>query len=229
MRNIYVWDLSTRLFHWLLVLAIAIQYLTAEILDDAIQWHFYGGYFILGLLIFRLFWGVWGAYYARFSQFVVSPKRSAQYLANFNSEHYKQSLGHNPMGAYSVLFILAVLITQAISGLFISDDIFHDGPYYNAVSEETQNVMNWLHHQLFNAVWLFLILHLSAIIIYKLAKQQNLVSSMITGYKKQQSNSEMPTAKNHLIKMILFIALSMLVVYLSVVTFAPDIVDDFYY
>jgi cytochrome b len=229
MQKIYIWDFPTRLFHWLLVLAIAAQYITAELLDDAIQWHFYGGYFILGLLIFRLLWGIWGAHYARFSQFVVSPGKTIHYIKHFNNDNYKPVLGHNPLGAYSVLFILSILMTQAISGLFISDDIFHQGPYYNAVGETSQEIMNWIHHNVFNAVWLFLVLHLGAIFTYRLLKQQNLVLSMFTGYKKHKVDKAILPAKNHKVRFLVCVLLASLLVYLIVVVFAPEVVDDFYF
>nr|WP_297347691.1 cytochrome b/b6 domain-containing protein [uncultured Glaciecola sp.] len=229
MQKLYIWDFPTRLFHWLLVIAIASQYVTAELIDDAIQWHFYGGYFILGLLIFRLIWGIWGAYYAKFSQFIVSPQRAIQYSTTFTKSNYKPILGHNPLGAYSIIFILTVLLTQAISGLFITDDIFHSGPYYNAIGDDTRDIMNWLHNQGFKAVWLFLSLHIGAMIVYKFAKKQNLVVSMITGYKSHKNQIRAIQAQNHWLKFAVFACLSAIIVYLIVVTFAPEVVDDFYY
>jgi len=229
MQQFYIWDFPTRLFHWLLVIAISSQYITAELIDDAMQWHFYGGYFILGLLIFRLLWGFWGAYYAKFSQFIVSPQTAWRYSKTFTSSDYQPYVGHNPLGAYSIIFILTVLLTQSISGLFITDDIFHNGPYYNAVGEETRSIMNWLHHQGFNAIWLFLALHISAMIVYKLVKKQNLVISILTGYKQQKKTASVTPTQNHGIKFVVFAGLSALIVYLIVVTFAPEIVDDFYY
>ncbi|MFQ3206478.1 MAG: cytochrome b [Glaciecola sp.] len=229
MQQLYIWDFPTRLFHWLLVIAITSQYITAELIDDAIQWHFYGGYFILGLLIFRLLWGVWGAYYAKFSQFIVSPQRAIKYSSTFTGSNYEPSLGHNPLGAYSIIFILTVLLTQAISGLFVTDDIFHSGPYYNAVGDDTRGIMNWLHNQGFKAIWLFLTLHIGAIIVYKFAKKQNLVVSMITGYKSHKNKTRAIQAQNRWLRFTLFACLSAIIVYLIVVTFAPEVVDDFYY
>ena len=229
MQQVYIWDFPTRLFHWLLVVAICSQYLTAEFIEDAMDWHFYGGYFILGLLIFRILWGIFGAYYARFSQFVVSPKSAWLYASRFTSSEYKPSLGHNPLGAYSILFILTVLLTQAVSGLFITDDIFHDGPYYTFVSEETSQLMAWLHHQGFNAIWLFLVLHLGAVVIYKVLKDQNLVKSMFTGLKEHQQKPDAIESQNHWLTFILFACLAAILVYLIVVVFAPEVVEEYYY
>jgi cytochrome b len=229
MQRLYVWDFPTRLFHWLLVTAVCAQYLTAEILDNAIQWHFYGGYFILGLVIFRVLWGIWGAYYARFNQFVCSPRGTWQYVKNFKETTYTTTTGHNPMGAYSIIFILSILLTQSLSGLFITDDIFHSGPYYSAVGESTRDLMNWIHHQGFNAIALFLVLHLSAILVYKIFKKQNLLASMLHGHKTLNKSDSSPSAKDHYLRFVAFAAISAAAVYLIVAVLSPEIVDDFYY
>ena len=232
--TVYVWDFPTRIFHWLLVASLVSQYLTVEVLDNAIQWHFYGGYLILGLIIFRLLWGIMGAYYARFSSFIVSPAVALTYAKSLNASHYKPSIGHNPLGAYSILFVLAALITQTVSGLFVSDDIFDSGPYYSAVSSSTQNIMNWLHHNTFNAIWLFLALHIGAMIFYKLKMKQGLVTSMLSGYKKIDDSQTAPAqppmqTKNFWLRALLFAGIAAGLVYMIVVVLAPESTDDFYY
>jgi cytochrome b len=231
--TVYVWDFPTRLFHWLLVATLVSQYLTVEVLDNAIQWHFYGGYLMMGLLIFRLLWGIMGAYYARFSSFVVAPSTALSYAKTLNSPHYRSHIGHNPMGAYSVLFVLTVLLSQTFSGLFVSDDIFSSGPYHSAVSASTQDVMSWLHHNMFNAIWLFLILHIGAMIFYKLKMKQDLVKSMLKGYKEVDSSDSKDfkpiDAKNFWLRAVLFAVISACIVYTIVVVLAPEASDDFYY
>jgi cytochrome b561 len=89
--------------------------------------------------------------------------------------------------------------------------------------------MNWLHNQGFNAVWLFLALHIAAMLVYKVSKKQNLVVSMITGYKLHKDKIRAIQAQNHWLKFAVFACLSALIVYLIVVTFAPTIIDDLYY
>jgi cytochrome b len=231
--TVYVWDFPTRAFHWLLVLTFAAQYISGEILDDAMQWHFYGGYMMLGLIMFRVLWGIFGAYYARFSQFIHGPAYTLSYAKQFKSDSYRPSIGHNPMGAYSIIFVLSVLLTQAISGLFITDDIFHSGPYHPIVSEPVEDIMNWLHSNMVNAVFAFLFVHLGAMLVYKLMKKQNLVKAMITGTKDIELKNKLETppinTKNHWLRFITIAALCALCVYLIVVTFAPEAVDDFYY
>ena len=227
MHKILIWDFPTRLFHWLLVLNLGFQFVTAEILDDAMQWHFYGGYSLLSLLIFRVLWGVFGACYARFSEFLVGPKKALHYAKSLAFHDTPIHAGHNPMGALAIIFILGVLFLQTISGLFISDDIFHQGPYHSMAPLWLQNTANWLHGNLFNAVWVFLIFHLGAMLFYKLEKQQNLVAAMFTGYKWLPYI--VPHSKHMLWRALLLACVSGVLVYLLVVYFAPDIIDDYYY
>jgi cytochrome b len=232
-QKIHVWDFPTRAFHWLLVIAIAFQYITVEILDNAIQLHFYGGYVTLGLIIFRLFWGIWGGFHARFVNFLTSPATTYQYAKSLGSQQNSSHLGHNPMGAYSAIAILSIIATQAVSGLFTTDDIFSEGPYYSAVSPFYQDIASWLHHNLFTAIWVFLAFHLGAMLFYKLVKKQVLVKAMITGHKElseSESHVEQPL-KTHVSPLwfLITVALTVVLVYCIVEVWAPEVVDDFYY
>ncbi|MBF7072536.1 cytochrome b/b6 domain-containing protein [Glaciecola sp. MH2013] len=232
--KIYVWDFPTRIFHWLLVVTFAAQYLTGELLDDAMQWHFYGGYVMLGLIIFRLLWGIVGAYYARFSQFIHGPTTTIAYAKSLNKSSYTTYLGHNPLGAYSIIFVMSMLLTQTVSGLFITDDIFYSGPYHSVVSDAVEDIMNMLHSNAVNAVLFFLVLHITAMILYKRLKGQALLKAMVTG-RKELSESQVSklenivASKNHWLRFVFVASLSAGAVYLIVVSFAPELADDFYY
>lgn len=226
-NKILVWDIPTRAFHWLLVLAISFQFVTAEILDDAIQLHFYGGYFTLTLIVFRIFWGIWGSYHARFINFIVKPKTTYHYAKSLAFSDSPIHLGHNPLGALSIILVLTIIAMQAISGLFISDDIFSQGPYYYAVSSQTQDLANWIHHNTFNAIWVFLAFHIGAMIFYKVEKKQDLVKAMVTGYKPHTTDA--PLIKNHWLRFILISLCSALLVYCVVVVWAPEAIEEFYY
>lgn len=227
-----VWDIPTRLFHWLLVATLVFQYASAEWFDDMIQWHSYGGYFCLGLIIFRVLWGIIGSHYARFSQFVVSPKSVAKYLMNnkYKTESKHESLGHNPLGAYSVIAMLSIILTQALSGLFISDNIFTDGPYYGVLSDKWQNIVEFIHRNTFNLIIAFVVLHLAAIIFYKLVKKQALVAAMFNGKKTligENIDSKLPVIRNRWWLFFVSAGIAALAVYLLVVVFAPEqAVDD---
>ena len=118
--KIKVWDLPVRICHWLLVIIIAFQFISVKVLDEsmlsnATQWHFYGGYTCLALVVFRVLWGILGTYYAKFSQFVKSPIKTFHYLRGRGVQNH---IGHNPAGAYSVIALLLLILAQAVSGLF---------------------------------------------------------------------------------------------------------------
>ena len=107
-----VWDIYTRLFHWLLVLGIAYQYYSAEISDTSMDNHALVGYGLMGLIIWRILWGFVGPIPARFSHFVTSPKALLRYLA---AQPRPIFATHNPLGAYAVLLFLLMIALQAIS------------------------------------------------------------------------------------------------------------------
>jgi cytochrome b len=180
MAKTKVWDLPTRLFHWGLVSVFVFQFVTGDILDSAMQLHIYGGYVALGLILFRIIWGFVGSYHARFVNFVYSPATAIDYLTGKHTQIY---LGHNPLGGYSVLAILAVMLTQAVSGLFMTDDIFLDGPYHGALGSGVDDTMNFLHHNAFTLMWGLIGLHLIAIAYYTLKKKKALIPAMIHGNK----------------------------------------------
>jgi cytochrome b len=218
MAKVKVWDLPTRLFHWSLVGVFVFQFVTGDILDDAMQLHFYGGYVALALLFFRIIWGFIGSYHARFSSFVYSPVTAINYaMGRSQTQVY---LGHNPLGGYSVLAILAVMLTQSISGLFMTDDIFMEGPYYGAFSGSVDDIMNYLHHNAITVMWVLIALHLCAIAYYSFKKKQALVPAMFHGKKASTTEiNEMVTTP--WLRFILGAVISGLSVYLIVVVFAP--------
>ncbi|GGW75696.1 cytochrome b/b6 domain-containing protein [Alteromonas halophila] len=182
-----IWDMPTRLFHWLLVAGIVAQYVTAEVLDNAMQWHFYCGYFVLGLVLFRLIWGVFGTRYARFTQFVAGPSRVVAYVKTLTDKQSVDHAGHNPLGGWAVILMLLLVGTQAVSGLFLTDDVFLDGPYRHLVSETVQDLANTIHHTGFNVLLAVIALHIVAIAFYSLYKHHHLVPAMFHGKKDSQS------------------------------------------
>lgn len=144
MQKTLVWDLPTRLFHWLIVASLLAQYATVEWLDNKVQWHFYIGYFTLFLVAFRVLWGFVGTQHARFSNFVTGPKKVFSYMKTLFNRQSEPAIGHNPLGGWFVIVMLVLLAIQAISGLFMTDDIFLDGPYRQLASEEILRLMNTL-------------------------------------------------------------------------------------
>ena len=146
---------------------------------NAIQWHAYCGYTALALILFRVIWGFVGSQYARFANFVPSPATLIAFLRG----QVDGGLGHNPLGALSVIALLAVVLIQALTGLFADDDIFFQGPLAKYVPNDTVALLTSIHH--FNQYLIFALvgLHIAAISYYYFIKRENLVGPMVTGDK----------------------------------------------
>ncbi|ATE62806.1 cytochrome b/b6 domain-containing protein [Thauera sinica] len=177
-RIVRVWDLPTRIFHWTLLVLVVAAFATGWIGGNLIEWHGRAGIAITGLLAFRLLWGFIGSTYARFADFVPGPAHLWAHLRGRWS-----GLGHNPLGALSVLALLLVLAFQAGSGLVSNDDIAFEGPLYALVSKDASDWLTGLHRQNFWVLIVLVVLHVLAILYYAHAKKDNLVKPMITGVK----------------------------------------------
>ena len=177
-RRLHVWDLPTRLFHWLLAAAIPAAVATGMIGGELIVWHGRLGLFILGLVAVRLVWGVVGAPNARFARFVRGPRAIAAYLRG-----EWRGVGHNPLGALSVLAMLGLIAVQVGSGLFANDDIAFRGPLADAVSDEVSSRLTSLHAILQYGLIAVVLLHAGAIAWYVKVKRDNLLKPMVTGWK----------------------------------------------
>ena len=174
-----VWDLPLRLFHWSLLASVIGLFVTAKVGGDAMRWHFYIGYFVLTLLMFRVVWGVVGSQYARFASF--PPNALAAWRSLRGATH--ATLGHNPLGALSVYALLAALFFQAVSGLFSNDDIAAEGPLMVKISKDLSDQITGLHKINEKIIMALVLLHLAAIIYHRLVKKEPLVKAMITGDK----------------------------------------------
>ena len=179
LERIKLWDLPTRLFHWLLVILINAAVVTAKIGGNAMDWHGRIGLSILGLIAFRLVWGFIGSHHSRFVNFIPTPASVRGYLRG----HW-QGIGHNPLGALSVVALLGLICVQVLTGLFSNDDISFNGPLFNLVSKELSDQLTGVHKLSINALVALSVLHLGAIAFYTFLKKDNLVKPMITGWKE---------------------------------------------
>ncbi|MCB1908436.1 MAG: cytochrome b/b6 domain-containing protein [Rhodocyclaceae bacterium] len=175
-RSVAVWDLPTRIFHWSLVLLVVGSFTSGKIGGSAMLWHGTFGVGIMGLLSFRLVWGLIGSTYARFFTFVRGPSAIITYLRGD-----WRGLGHNPLGGLAVLAILGLLLFQASSGLIANDDIAFNGPLFPLVDKDYSDWMTAVHRRSQLVVLVLVTLHVSAILYYLRVKKQNLVRPMITG------------------------------------------------
>lgn len=174
-----VWDLPTRLGHWLLVLLVTGSLVTGQFAGRWIEWHAYSGLGIIWLLSFRLAWGVMGSTYARFQQFFPNPSRLRQF---FRGQWH--GLGHSPLAALSVLALLAVLLAQAGAGLFSADDTGFAGPLRALASAAWAERLSGWHRLSANAVYGLIALHVAAIAWYRYCGK-SLTAAMIDGYARE--------------------------------------------
>ena len=185
-KIIRVWDLPIRLFHWLLLIAIVLSFITVKIGGNAMELHGRVGYCVLTLLIFRVCWGFIGSYHARFTNFIPSPMRLFDYL----SGKTKAGLGHNPLGALSVLALLLSVGVQAVTGLFANDDIAFEGPFAKYVSNSTVGLLTSIHYANEWVLIALIALHLCAILYYQKFKSENLIKPMLLGDKEIDPSEE---------------------------------------
>jgi cytochrome b len=182
-----VWDVPVRVTHWLLVLAVVGAWMTNKLGPGWFTWHVVCGCSVLVLVSFRLIWGFVGTRYARFSSFVRGPRTILAYVrGHHRGVQLPDPIGHNPLGGLSVLALLGLLLTQALTGLFSNDDIANAGPFYGWVSEAQSSSLTSIHHRVFLGLEILVGLHVLAILFYTFIKRVRLVGPMISGYKSAE-------------------------------------------
>lgn len=189
MKTIRLWDLPTRLFHWLLVVAVVGAVVSVKLGAGWMTWHERFGLAVVGLLSFRLVWGIVGSTYARFGQFVSGPGAIIRYL-----QGQWQGAGHNPLGAWSVLLLLGLFGFQAVTGLFANDEIAFNGPLYLLVSSGWSDTLSSWHRLTEWALYIVVAVHVLAVMFYTLVRKDNLLKPMITG-RKRVGNPELTDAR----------------------------------
>lgn len=178
-QRIRLWDLPTRLFHWLLAGLVVASFVSGKIGGNAMDWHGKFGLAILGLLAFRLVWGFAGSTYARFVSFLPTPAKVLAYLRG-----QWRGVGHNPLGAFSVFGLLLVLAIQVGTGLFGNDDIAFRGPLYELIGKDLSDRLTGLHKLSVNVLIALVTLHIVAIAFYVRVKKDDLIRPMLTGWKE---------------------------------------------
>ncbi|MBR0650506.1 hydrogenase [Roseomonas terrae] len=181
-----VWDAWVRLFHWGAVACVAVSYVSAQ--REAWAVHYASGYTLLALLLFRVGWGLAGSENARFAGFVRSPLAALRELARFPLREVDTGTTHNPAGGWMVLLLFALLLAQAVSGLFTNHDVGFTysahGPLANAVAEGTSEWFSSLHRRIIDVLLIAIGVHVVAVLAYAAVKRQDLVRPMLTGVKR---------------------------------------------
>jgi len=184
LQTVRVWDLPTRLFHWSLVLCFVGSLVSVKIGGNAMAWHLRFGYAVFALLAFRLVWGFVGGRWSRFASFLYSPTTLLRYLRRQGRSDEHLEVGHTPLGSASVFAMLLFLSAQVASGLFADDEIATTGPLNKFVSSATGLLLTGYHKNIGKWVLIGLVLlHVAAILTYRLRLRTDLIGPMISGDK----------------------------------------------
>jgi cytochrome b len=178
---VYVWDPFVRLFHWTLVVAFTVAYLTE---DDLLTVHVWAGYVVGMLVVARVVWGFVGSPHARFSDFLYAPAATLRYARDLillrRSEHH---LGHSPGGGYMVMLLLVFLAATIVTGLIVYGGDQQAGPLAGMFTEETGEAVEEWHEIIANITLALVFIHIAAVIVASFVYRENLVRAMMTGYK----------------------------------------------
>lgn len=180
--SVRLWDLPVRLVHWSFVALMPALWWTAE--KGNLGLHLKLGLVMLGLVVFRILWGLFGSSTARFASFVRGPAEIREFLVASRSGTAPPVVGHNPLGALSVIALLGLLALQVGLGTVAQDtDAVASGPLNHLVSWDVATAASEAHEVVFNLLLALVILHLAAILYYRFVKRDNLVAPMVTGRK----------------------------------------------
>ena len=189
-QKVKVWDISIRLFHWSLAALIGFLWWSGT---EGVQMenHVQAGYAVLALISYRIIWGFLGSYHARFINFVRSPfttlKSVPDVIAVRSDSHY---VGHNPVGGWMVVLLILTLLSQGLTGLGTTDDIYTDGPLVAYLDSDMVELLSSLHHQIADLLIALVILHLAAVLYHDAIKRERLIQAMVTGSKNTPTPAE---------------------------------------
>jgi len=181
MERKLVWDLPVRVFHWSLVLLFGASWLTAEL--GLMDLHFYSGYGIATLVLFRIAWGLVGPRYARFSSFLAGPRRVLRYLRDWLGGAAREPAGHTPPGGWMILALLMLLAAQVATGMVNSHDGLDAGPWHWGASPSLRALGETWHARLFDLLLVLAAAHVVAVLLYRLRPGIDLIGPMFTGGK----------------------------------------------
>jgi cytochrome b len=191
-QAVKLWDLPTRLFHWSLLILIAVGWWSSTE-DGDMALHFRCGYAVLALLLFRLSWGVMGSSSARFAGFIASPRAVLSYLVRIKNKDAVHHIGHNPAAGWMVLALIGTVFFIVVSGLLSNDDMMLEGPFANDVGKSISDLATAWHEQNFYGLLGLVAVHIAAILAYLFFKQENLLRPMLTGIKQLPQEVSVPT------------------------------------
>lgn len=184
--KVLVWDWPVRVMHWGLALAVFGAWLTHELEGDWFAWHVRCGYAVLVIVVVRLVWGFVGTQHARFVAFVRGPRAVLDDLRALRKRDAEASVGHTPAGAWMIVALLGMLLAQGLTGLFSNDQVYQTGPLFGYVTSQLSDRLTTLHKQIFDVLWVAILIHVSAAIFYLIVKRRNLIVPMLSGRKPRK-------------------------------------------
>jgi cytochrome b len=205
-RPVLVWDVPTRLFHWLIVALVAAAYVTERL--NWMDWHAWIGEAVLALVLFRILWGCFGSETARFRRFLASPAAALHHLRRMLRREPDLQIGHNPAGGWMVVLLLALLLGETLTGLYTNNDVADEGPFTRWVPAWIANAITDLHTWLWDALVAAVAMHLLAIAVYAAAKGHNLLWPMLNGRKSMPTEVREPRLGSMGLALLLFAAAS---------------------
>ncbi|WP_198363200.1 cytochrome b/b6 domain-containing protein [Thauera sinica] len=205
LRKIRVWDLPVRLFHWALPVLMTVLFLSAY--AGQMQVHARMGTVTLVLVLFRLVWGFVGSQTARFSDFVTGIGGIHDYL----SGKRPKTTGHNPLGAWMILAMLATLLIQSLSGLFSSDSIAFDGPLAHWIGHTAANLAARVHTNLAYAIDILIAVHVLAVVLHWALRGENLIMPMLSGNKHVPADVGQPAFSNPALALTILVLIALLI------------------
>ena len=184
-QKIRVWDPLVRLFHWFLAACFLIAYVVE---DDRLNLHVLVGSIVFGLVMFRLIWGFMGAEHSRFADFICSSKQLIQHLRDLVCLRPAQHTGHTPIGGIMIVLLLFGLLLLSLSGVMLYALEGAQLPFaglMSGVDLDTTILIEHAHGWFANLLMLLVLFHIAGVLFESLLQKQNLIRSMITGYKKE--------------------------------------------
>lgn len=193
-QRILIWDAPTRVFHWMQAISFVGAYLTSESERNR-DIHVAFGYILLGLLVFRLLWGFFGTRYARFSSFVFKPGEIIAYLLSLFKAKPKHYLGHNPAGSVAVWLLLSIGLFICVTGVM-------------ALQDNASDTVVKMHGAATKIMLAVILLHLIGVLVSSVLHRENLVRSMITGFKPAEMDEGVQRSYNWLGVTMLIVAVA---------------------
>jgi cytochrome b len=214
-KNSYIWDLPTRVCHWVLALLFIFSWWSGREGGMFLQYHMLCGYCVLSLILFRFLWGFFGTSSSLFSNFLCGPAEVWRYSKTIFHRKSAPYFTHNPLGGWAVMTMLLALLLQIVTGLFANDDLFNEGPLYPYVSSQLSDFFTGIHEVIAYFLIGLILLHILVIAFYQFWKKQYLVQAMITGYLNQVPQKSLVVSVT-LWRALFFLVLSALMVTLIV-------------